>query len=114
VNPHTARRRHTVGFLLRRGREVEAFNRNQVSLGTYPDQAATRRHDRRVAMIAREPKVQYVVTLEGAAGADIAHAHTLRFVLKRLLRARSLRGIEVRQVDYREPEGQGFRRGVRR
>jgi hypothetical protein len=41
VNPHTARRRHTVGFLLRRGREVAAFNRNQVSLGTYPDQAAT-------------------------------------------------------------------------
>jgi hypothetical protein len=26
---------------LRRGREVAAFNRNQVSLGTYPDQAAT-------------------------------------------------------------------------
>jgi hypothetical protein len=30
-------------------------------------------------MTAREPKVQYVVTLEGAAGADTAHAHTLRY-----------------------------------
>jgi hypothetical protein len=53
-------------------------------------------------MTAREPKVQYVVTLEGAAGADTAHAHTLRYLLKYLLRSRSLRCTEVRQLDHRD------------
>ena len=53
-------------------------------------------------MIAREPKVQYVVTLEGAAGADTAHAHTLRYLLKYLLRSRGLRCTEVRQLDHRD------------
>jgi len=72
VNPHTARRRHTVGFLLRRGREVEAFNRNQVLLGTYPDQAATRRHDRRVAMTARTRFVGIFATIKEAADASSA------------------------------------------
>jgi hypothetical protein len=51
-------------------------------------------------MIAREPKVQYVVTLEGAAGADIAHAHTLRYLLKYLLRSHSLRCVDARQLDH--------------
>jgi len=40
--------------------------------------------------------------LEGAAGADPAHAHTLRFLLKYLLRSRSLRCTEVRQLDHRD------------
>ena len=53
-------------------------------------------------MIAREPKVQYVVTLEGAAGADTAHARTLKFVLKRLLRSHSLRCVYARQLDHRD------------
>ena len=57
-------------------------------------------------MIARKPKVQYVVTLEGAAGADTAHAHTLRYLLKHLLRSHSLRCVELRQVDHhRDDEG---------
>jgi hypothetical protein len=43
-----------------------------------------------------------VVTLEGAAGADTAHAHTLRYLLKYLLRSRSLRCTEVRQLDHRD------------
>ena len=53
-------------------------------------------------MTAREPKVQYVVTLEGAAGADTAHARTLKFVLKRLLRSHSLRCVDARQLDHRD------------
>jgi hypothetical protein len=53
-------------------------------------------------MIAREPKVQYMVVLEGAAGADVAHIRTLRFLLKYLLRSRSLRCTKVRQLDHRD------------
>jgi hypothetical protein len=38
--------------------------------------------------------------LEGTAGADTAHAHThtLRYLLKYLLRSRSLRCVEARQL----------------
>jgi len=53
-------------------------------------------------MIAREPKVPHVVTLEGAAGADPAHAHTLRYLLKYLLRSRGPHCTEVRQLDHRD------------
>jgi hypothetical protein len=52
-------------------------------------------------MIAHEPKtkVQYVVTLEGAAtGAEGPHLRTLRFILKRLLREQSLRCVGVTEV----------------
>jgi len=61
-------------------------------------------------MTAREPKVQYVVTLEGAAGAGTAHAHTLRFLLRYLLRSRSLRCTEVRQLDHRDGDDEGGKR----
>ena len=57
-------------------------------------------------MIAREPKVQYVVTLEGAAGADTAHARTLKFVLKRLLRSHSLRCVDARQIGHRADDAE--------
>jgi hypothetical protein len=50
------------------------------------------------------PKVRFVLTLEGEAGADSAHARALRHVLKRLLRSHSLRCIEARQVDYRHDD----------
>jgi hypothetical protein len=60
-------------------------------------------------MTGREPKIQYVVTLEGAAGADTAHVRTLKFLLKRLLRSRSLRCIEARQLDHRDDDDGGER-----
>jgi hypothetical protein len=44
-------------------------------------------------------RTRFVVVLEGEAGADTAHIRTLRFLLKYLLRSRSLRCIEARQVD---------------
>jgi len=47
-------------------------------------------------------KVRFLLTLEGAAGADTAHAHTLRYLLKYLLRSRGLRCTEVRQLDHRD------------
>jgi hypothetical protein len=47
-------------------------------------------------------RTRFVVVLEGEAGADTAHAHTLRFLLKYLLRSRSLRCTEVRQLDHRD------------
>ena len=48
-------------------------------------------------------KVRFLLTLEGAAGADTAHAHTLRQLLKYLLRSRSLRCVEARQLTARPP-----------
>lgn len=43
-------------------------------------------------------RTRFLVILEGAAGADTAHAHTLRHLLKTLLRSRSLRCAEARQL----------------
>ena len=57
-------------------------------------------------MIAREPKVQYVLTLEGAAGADTAHAHGLRYLLKYLLRSHSLYCVDARQLDHRADDAE--------
>jgi hypothetical protein len=51
---------------------------------------------------AADARTRFVLVLEGAAGADTAHAHTLRFLLKYLLRSRSLRCTEVRQLDHRD------------
>jgi hypothetical protein len=50
-------------------------------------------------------RTRFVVVLEGAAGADTAHAHALRFLLKRLLRSHSLR-TEVRQLDHRADDAE--------
>lgn len=48
---------------------------------------------------ATPPLTRFVVVLQGTAGVDYAHAHTLRYLLKKLLRSHSLRCIEVRQLD---------------
>jgi hypothetical protein len=45
---------------------------------------------------------RFVVVLESAGGADTAHVHTLRSLLKYLLRSRSLRCVELRQVEHRD------------
>ena len=52
-------------------------------------------------------RTRFVVVLEGAAAADAAHARSLKFLLKRLLRSHSLRCVdcvEARQVvvDHRD------------
>jgi hypothetical protein len=47
-------------------------------------------------------RTRFVVVLEGVAGADTAHAHTLRYLLKYLLRSRSLRCVDLRQVEHRD------------
>ena len=49
-----------------------------------------------------DARTRFVVVLEGTAGADTAHAHTLRYLLKYLLRSRSLRCVELRQVEHRD------------
>jgi hypothetical protein len=51
---------------------------------------------------AADARTRFVVVLEGAAGADTAHAHTLRYLLKYLLRSRSLRCVDLRQVEHRD------------
>ena len=57
-------------------------------------------------MITREPKVQYVLTLEATAGADDAHIRTLRLLLKRLLRTHSLRCTKIQQINCRDDGGE--------
>jgi hypothetical protein len=54
-------------------------------------------------------RTRFVVVLEGTAGADTAHAHTLRYLLKYLLRSRSLRCVELRQVDHHRDDDGGER-----
>jgi hypothetical protein len=41
----------------------------------------------------------FAVRLEGDANNETAHVHTLRFILKHLLRARSLKCTDVREVN---------------
>jgi hypothetical protein len=43
-------------------------------------------------------KTRFLITLEGERGNDNAHVHTLRFILKQLLRARSLRCVDAREI----------------
>jgi hypothetical protein len=55
----------------------------------------------------RAPKVRFQVTLEGERSNDNAHVHTLKFILKHLLRARSLRCVDAKEVvvdDEQEPQ----------
>jgi len=54
-------------------------------------------------------RTRFVVVLEGTAGADTAHPHTLRYLLKYLLRSRSLRCVELRQVDHHRDDDGGER-----
>jgi len=51
---------------------------------------------------AADARTRFVVVLEGAADAGDAHAHTLRYLLKYLLRSRSLRCTEVRELNHRD------------
>jgi hypothetical protein len=53
----------------------------------------------------RQPKARFVVVLEGERDNDSAHAHTLRHLLKYLLRARSLKCVDAREIksDDKEP-----------
>jgi hypothetical protein len=48
------------------------------------------------------PKVRFVLTLEGERSSDNAHVHTLRFLLKHLLRSRSLKCVDAREVPDEE------------
>jgi len=53
----------------------------------------------------RSPKTRLVVVLEGERAASNAHVHTLKFLLKHLLRSRSLRCVDAREekTDEQEP-----------
>jgi hypothetical protein len=55
--------------------------------------------------VAMPARTRFIVTLEGTAGDDAnrQHIRTLRLLLKRLLRAHSLRCVEARQVDDVDP-----------
>jgi len=44
-------------------------------------------------------KKVFAVRLEGDADNETAHVHTLRFILKHLLRSRSLKCTDVREVN---------------
>jgi hypothetical protein len=57
-------------------------------------------------MIEPRNKVRYRITLEGERRGDTAHAHTLRYLLKHLLRSRSLKCIDAREVGARAVEEQ--------
>jgi len=46
----------------------------------------------------RSPKVRFAVVLEGERTAETAHLHTLRYLLKYLLRSRSLRCVDAREI----------------
>jgi hypothetical protein len=49
-------------------------------------------------MTTARNKVRFQVTLEGERVDDTAHAHTLRFLLKHLLRSRSLKCVDAREL----------------
>jgi hypothetical protein len=51
-------------------------------------------------------KIRFQVVLEGdrRPAGDTAHAHTLRYLLKHLLRSRSLKCIDAREIDSEEGE----------
>jgi hypothetical protein len=44
------------------------------------------------------PKIKFAIVLEGERTGDTTHAHTLRYLLKYLLRARSLRCVDAREL----------------
>jgi hypothetical protein len=44
-----------------------------------------------------EPKVRFAITLEGKRADE--NIHTLKFLLKRLLRSRSLKCVDAREID---------------
>jgi len=52
----------------------------------------------------REPRRVFVLRLEGRADNENAHVRTLKFILKHLLRARSLKCIDAREIHAEEEE----------
>jgi hypothetical protein len=44
------------------------------------------------------PRVRFTVTLEGDRANESANIHTLKFLLKRLLRSRSLECVDAREI----------------
>jgi hypothetical protein len=49
-----------------------------------------------------EPKVRFAITLEGKRANESANIHALKFLLKRLLRARSLKCVDAREINTEE------------
>ena len=49
-----------------------------------------------------KPKVRFTITLEGKRDNERAHMHALKFILKRLLRLRSLKCVDAREIDSEE------------
>jgi hypothetical protein len=56
-------------------------------------------------MTRRAPRRTFVVRLKGEHDNENAHVRTLKFLLKYLLRARSLRCVEVREEAAEQEEG---------
>jgi hypothetical protein len=46
----------------------------------------------------------FAVRLEGDANNETAHVHTLKFILKHLLRARSLKCTDVREINANQED----------
>jgi len=53
-------------------------------------------------MTPNKPRKAFTLRLEGDADNENAHVHTLRFILKHLLRARSLKCTDAREIDAEE------------
>ena len=52
----------------------------------------------------RNSKVRFTLTLEGDRENETAHLHTLRYLLEYLLRARSLRCVDAREIKASDGE----------
>jgi hypothetical protein len=55
-------------------------------------------------MNAPRDKIRFSIVLEGERGNDNPHVHALRFILKHLLRARSLKCVDAREVPAPDSE----------
>ena len=53
-------------------------------------------------MSDRDPEVRFALTLEGKRDNESANIHTLKFLLKRLLRSRSLKCVDAREINTNE------------
>jgi hypothetical protein len=49
-----------------------------------------------------DPKARFTLTLEGKRDNPNAHVHTLKFILKHLLRSRSLKCVDAREINTDE------------
>jgi hypothetical protein len=55
-------------------------------------------------MTSSPNKVRFRIVLEGERDNETAHVHALRFILKHLLRARSLKCVDAREVEVNDKE----------